>query len=1052
MSYKAISNPSSYCSRPKTMSEKVRMADSWEYRTIGTVSKLIVTTFILAIITGLFADPLLPPNIVGSVSLSYNPADVVYTRIELHDANADDDNSFITAVYPDPDGSFAFSTSVGQYYLTIEMFRPDLGKFTYPIKTQDINIPNTSYCANLGTIQVDRYNMSSVIVSSDPNHPYFSTIDEALTHIFSAVNNGFNGDSVTLYLFPDEYQLSSFSFNYTNTANDALNLNIIGLGSEGASIEPWDNFLSVTAHRVNTTFSKIKFVRELNTNGNYFLIFSPSTSAEYSFNNCHFGKAAYNSRYACVSFDGLSGLSFYNCDFRYLSNLDTNNSYITTGNGSLKFLNCSDINMNSSNFTSNEAFGGGAIYLEECEDVHVSSCQFEANAAVSQTETGGSITWGYPGGAIFVQDSSEIHILNNQFFHNITTGSGGAVYLEFTSQFDISENLFRDNTVLYVGLSGTQSDALGFDYCTFTTNDIISHNIIHSGYESYAGHPADFIAIGSSCTGTLNLANGLFIKGSYDSNQYKRVVMSFSPVIMNFSNCIFQTRDIDASFAVDLFPPQTAAVNVSYSLFENGYTGLTSTSNITCDVSDMQLDANYVPIWNQTTMSRCIDAGTGPWDTDDTPADIGAVPAVEHKYWDYEFDEQHDWQKWYWVSYPVLNNVTNGALEADEFFEALLELYANNGVFTPVYLDEIKWYNQGPYSIHWENQNQVWSIDLSNHSVSSPQGYKIKLKEDIDPSVSWPVHLVKSGFKTPESTQFPIYANTENWLGYFKEDSAKPQDAFASIWDDIEMVQGKNWSLQRVNGQMFGKPGTINYGDMVIVQTYSNHSFQWGSGAVTPPDTKAASKMFFFDEKPDYIPVYVSLPDSLVSELSEIGLYVDGVCKGAVVVEDNLEQISAYVDSASELSEGTVEFVFFYESSKSMENELRSMSIGKERMQAQYGDAGASYPFFEIQITSNDVDNIPPTDFSLRQNYPNPFNPTTTIAYSLPEASNVRLDIYNVKGQLVKTLVNGDEPAGMHSVVWNGRDSNNAAVASGVYFYRVSTPMATQTKRMLLMK
>jgi hypothetical protein len=121
-------------------------------------------------------------------------------------------------------------------------------------------------------------------------------------------------------------------------------------------------------------------------------------------------------------------------------------------------------------------------------------------------------------------------------------------------------------------------------------------------------------------------------------------------------------------------------------------------------------------------------------------------------------------------------------------------------------------------------------------------------------------------------------------------------------------------------------------------------------------------------------------------------------------------------------------------------------------MQAQSGDAGTSYPFFEIKITPEDMDDIVPQQFSLRQNYPNPFNPTTTIAYSLPEASKVRLDIYNVKGQLVKTLINGDMSAGMHSVVWDGRDSNNTAVASGVYFYRVSSPKATQTKRMLLMK
>ena len=517
-------------------------------------------------------------------------------------------------------------------------------------------------------------------------------------------------------------------------------------------------------------------------------------------------------------------------------------------------------------------------------------------------------------------------------------------------------------------------------------------------------------------------------------------------------------RDVDADFSDITYPPQFSSISVTYSLFDNEITGATTELHNTYNVGDMALDSNYAPVWNQTTMSPCIDSGdpNSPLDPDGTPSDIGAVPAIEHSYWDYAFEDQHDWQKYYWVSYPVLNTVTNDALQASEFFDVLLHVHQivvnGNTVNIPTYLDEIIWYNQGQYSINWNQLNGIWSTDLSNHTVSSPQGYKIKLKTNIDPEFPLPVHLTESGFKTPDTAQFPIYANIENWLGYFKEDSASPQDAFASIWDDIEMVQGKQWSLQRVNGQLTGKAGTINYGDMVIVKTYSNHSFQWGSGAVTPPGTKSAPKMFFFDEKPDYIPVYVSLPDSLVSELSEIGLYVNGVCKGAVVVEDNLEQISAYVDDAAELSDANVEFVLCYDSSKSVDNELRSLNVEKGRLQAKYGDAGASYPFFEFQIDSDDADNTPPIDFSLRQNYPNPFNPATTIAYSLPETSSVRLDIYNLKGQLVRTLVNGEMPAGRHSVAWNGRDMHNKAVASGVYFYRLATPMATQTKRMLLIK
>jgi len=125
---------------------------------------------------------------------------------------------------------------------------------------------------------------------------------------------------------------------------------------------------------------------------------------------------------------------------------------------------------------------------------------------------------------------------------------------------------------------------------------------------------------------------------------------------------------------------------------------------------------------------------------------------------------------------------------------------------------------------------------------------------------------------------------------------------------------------------------------------------------------------------------------------------------------------------------------------------------GNQRVWNGIIDMGAYEYGSQPWVSINDPE-LPAIDhLVLRQNYPNPFNPTTTIAYSLPEASKVRLDIYNVKGQLVKTLVNAEMPAGLHSVVWNGRDMNNKAVASGVYFYRVSSPKATHTKRMLLMK
>jgi hypothetical protein len=90
---------------------------------------------------------------------------------------------------------------------------------------------------------------------------------------------------------------------------------------------------------------------------------------------------------------------------------------------------------------------------------------------------------------------------------------------------------------------------------------------------------------------------------------------------------------------------------------------------------------------------------------------------------------------------------------------------------------------------------------------------------------------------------------------------------------------------------------------------------------------------------------------------------------------------------------------------------------------------------------------------SLDQNVPNPFNPVTTIGYSIPEEGRVALRVYDVTGRLVRTLVDGHQCAGVSQAIWRGNDNNGAPVASGVYFYRLSTEgEAAQTRKMVLLR
>jgi len=88
----------------------------------------------------------------------------------------------------------------------------------------------------------------------------------------------------------------------------------------------------------------------------------------------------------------------------------------------------------------------------------------------------------------------------------------------------------------------------------------------------------------------------------------------------------------------------------------------------------------------------------------------------------------------------------------------------------------------------------------------------------------------------------------------------------------------------------------------------------------------------------------------------------------------------------------------------------------------------------------------------LNGNYPNPFNPSTTIRFSIVDPGFVSLNIYNMKGQLVKTLVNEELEAAYHEVVWNGKDNSGKVTASGIYFYKMKASNYTATKKMILMK
>ena len=93
-----------------------------------------------------------------------------------------------------------------------------------------------------------------------------------------------------------------------------------------------------------------------------------------------------------------------------------------------------------------------------------------------------------------------------------------------------------------------------------------------------------------------------------------------------------------------------------------------------------------------------------------------------------------------------------------------------------------------------------------------------------------------------------------------------------------------------------------------------------------------------------------------------------------------------------------------------------------------------------------------PEEWGINQSYPNPFQVFTTIEYEVPTTEKVKIVVYNIRGQAIKTLVNQEISAGYHTVLWDGTNDQGTYVSAGVYFYTIHRGVHRQTKKMILLK
>lgn len=125
-------------------------------------------------------------------------------------------------------------------------------------------------------------------------------------------------------------------------------------------------------------------------------------------------------------------------------------------------------------------------------------------------------------------------------------------------------------------------------------------------------------------------------------------------------------------------------------------------------------------------------------------------------------------------------------------------------------------------------------------------------------------------------------------------------------------------------------------------------------------------------------------------------------------------------------------------------------------LKTNFTNGTSSLVVYSLGVTATGVAeeqyDVTPEQAKLLQNFPNPFNPETRIRYEIPTTARVMLEVFDLNGRLVRSFSMNQQEAGLHEVVWNGRDNGGAAVASGTYLYRVVINGAASTKKMLLIR
>lgn len=192
--------------------------------------------------------------------------------------------------------------------------------------------------------------------------------------------------------------------------------------------------------------------------------------------------------------------------------------------------------------------------------------------------------------------------------------------------------------------------------------------------------------------------------------------------------------------------------------------------------------------------------------------------------------------------------------------------------------------------------------------------------------------------------------------------------------------------------------------------------------------------------------------DVTLNKVDFTGTKIDYIQLKDAIVDNQNKTVLIYAiplqENHIDVGEGIVAKLYFSDNSKV---NLVPTTVAKQEG-ISLVSTDAKEMDFDTDLTVTGIRNMP-VSYSVSQNYPNPFNASTVIKYSLPDNARVKIEIFNILGQKVKTLVDEVQTAGYKTVEWNGTNAQNRTVASGVYFYKIDMGgKHSEVKQMTMLK